>query len=140
MATVRREREEDFGAIREAVFNGLKAYNEAKVGPRNTRPLALCLRGEDGTILGGLVGEFKWDWLHVDMLWIDQTQRGKGHGEALVNMAEDEARKRGAIGIYLHTGSRQAPGFYARLGYRECGHMENYPVVGSSLHHFAKAL
>ena len=32
------------------------------------------------------------------------------------------------------------PGFYPRMGYRECGRMEDYPVAGQSFHHFMKAL
>ncbi len=66
--------------------------------------------------------------------------RGNGHGEALVAMAEQAARDYGARGVYLSTMSLQAPDFYPRLGYREWGRMEDYPVAGYRMHHFAKAL
>lgn len=138
MATIRRE--EDGAATREAVFRGLLAHNEAKVGPRNTKPLSLSLRDAEGNIVGGLVGELKWGWLHVDMLWVDEIIRGNGYGETLLATAEREAREHGATGIYLNTGSRQAPAFYEKLGYQEYGRLENYPVAGSSLHHFMKTL
>lgn len=138
MATI--QREPDFAGTREAVLRGLSAHNEAKVGPRNTQPLAISLRDEAGAMIGGLVGELKWEWLYVDLFWIDEAHRGAGHGEALLAQAEQAARDYGARGVYLVTMSVQAPGFYARMGYRECGRMEDYPVAGQRLHHFTKAL
>ena len=69
MATL--QRESDVAATREAVVAGLSAYNAARVGPRNSEPLALSLRDGDGVIVGGLIGELKWEWLHIDLLWID---------------------------------------------------------------------
>lgn len=134
------QRETDFAATREAVLRGLAAHNEARVGPRNAEPLALSLRDESGAMVGGLIGELKWEWLYVDLFWIDEAHRGAGHGEALLAMAEQAARDRGARGVYLSTMSIQAPGFYPRMGYRECGRMEGYPVAGQSFHHFMKTL
>lgn len=138
MATL--QRETDVAATREAVIAGLSAYNAARVGPRNGVPLALSLRDEAGGIVGGLIGELKWQWLHVDLLWIDESQRGAGHGEGLMALAEATARDYGARGVYLSTMSIQAPEFYPRLGYKPCGVMEDYPVAGQRLHHFTKAL
>lgn len=138
MATL--QRETDVAATREAVVGGLSAYNAAIVGARNSVPLALSLRDEADAIVGGLIGELKWEWLHIDLLWIDNAHRGQGHGEALVAMAENAAREHGARGVYLSTMSLQAPDFYPKLGYRQCGLMEDYPVAGHRIHHFAKAL
>lgn len=125
---------------RAAVVQGLSAYNQTRVGPRNGKPLTVSLRDGSGAILGGLVGELKWEWLHVDLFWIDESQRGTGHGAAMLAQAEQAARDYGARGIYLSTMSIQAPGFYPKLGYRECGRMKDYPVAGQTLHHFTKAL
>lgn len=134
------QREADVAATREAVVRGLSAHNEARVGPRKAEPLALSLRDENGAMVGGLIGELKWQWLYVDLFWIDEAHRGAGHGEALMAMAEQAARDYGARGVYLGTMSIQAPGFYPRMGYRECGRMEDYPVAGQTFHHFMKAL
>lgn len=138
MAAITVETSQD--ETRAVVLRGLSEHNAARIGPRNASPLAISLRDEAGTIVGGLVGELKWQWLHVDLLWIDEAQRGQGHGEALVAMAEDAARDHGARGVYLSTMSVQAPDFYPRLGYREWGLMEDYPVAGHRMHHFMKAL
>jgi ribosomal protein S18 acetylase RimI-like enzyme len=133
-------REATGDATRAAVIRGLSAHNALRAGERNGQPLAISLRDEADEIVGGLVGELKWQWLHVDLLWIDERFRGAGHGEAIIALAEEEARSYGARGVYLSTMSIQAPGFYPKLGYRECGRMENYPVTGQTLHHFTKAL
>jgi ribosomal protein S18 acetylase RimI-like enzyme len=138
MAAITVEPEQD--ETRAAVLHGLSAHNQSKVGPRNAKPLTLSLRDESGAIVGGLVGELKWEWLYVDLLWIDEAHRGGGFGEALVARAEEAAREHGAKGVFLGTMSIQAPEFYPRLGYRECGRMEGYPVAGQTLHHFTKAL
>ena len=138
MATL--QRETDVAETAETVKAGLSAYNAARVGPRNSEPLAISLRDDDGTIVGGLIGELKWQWLHVDLIWIDEVHRGKGHGEALVRKAEQAARDHGARGVYLATMSLQAPDFYPKLGYKEYGRLEDYPVAGHRIHQFAKAL
>lgn len=138
MVAITVEPEQD--ETRAAVLRGLSAHNQVRVGSRNGTPLTISLRAVDGTILGGLVGELKWEWLHVDLFWIDESQRGSGQGAAIIAEAEQRARDYGARGVYLSTMSIQAPGFYPRLGYRECGRMENYPVAGQTLHHFTKAL
>jgi GNAT superfamily N-acetyltransferase len=125
---------------RAAVVRGISAHNEARVGPRNTKPLTISLRNEQGEIVGGLVGELKWEWLYVDLFWIDEAHRGAGHGVAMLRQAEQEARDYGARGVYLTTLSIQAPQFYERLGYREYGRIADYPLAGHTLHQFTKAL
>ena len=48
--------------------NGLSHHNAAVVGPRNSQPLpALSLRDDDGVIVGGLIGELKWQWLSISI-------------------------------------------------------------------------
>jgi len=132
--------EPDQDETRAAVQRGLASHNQSRVGARNTKPLAISLRDADGTIVGGLVGELKWEWLHVDLFWIDESQRGTGRGAAMLAQAEREAREHGARGVHLSTMSIQAPEFYPKMGYRECGRMADYPVSGQTLHHFTKAL
>jgi GNAT superfamily N-acetyltransferase len=138
MATLRREI--DVAETKDAVIAGLSAYNAAIIGPRNAEPLVLSLRDDTGSIVGGLVGELKWQWLYVDLLWIDEAYRGQGHGEGLIAMAEQAARDHGARGVYLATMSIQAPDFYPKLGYTQYGLLEDYPVAGHRIHQFAKAL
>ena len=78
MATL--QRESDVAATREAVVAGLSAYNAARVGPRNSEPVALSLRDDHGVIVGGLIGELKWEWLHIDRRGPSRRRPWRGAG------------------------------------------------------------
>ncbi len=90
-------------------------------------PLAVLLRDDAGTMLGGLLGHTSGGWLIVDVLWLPAELRGGGLGARLMADGEAEARRRGCIGVHLNTGSFQAPGFYERLGYEVCGVIDDFP-------------
>ena len=85
--------------------------------------------GVDSSVAAALLAEQGHEVVGVSMQLYPQ---GEGGAAA--------ARDYGARGVYLGTMSIQAPGFYPRMGYRECGRMEDYPVAGQTFHHFMKAL
>jgi GNAT superfamily N-acetyltransferase len=121
----------DTGRIEEvkaAVGAGLTTHNDKFLPKERERtPLALSVRDDAGKVVGGLIGEFRLDWLYVDWLWVDDRERGKGHGAALMALAEQEARKAGKTHIFLWTWSFQAPDFYKSQGYVECGRITDHP-------------
>jgi ribosomal protein S18 acetylase RimI-like enzyme len=96
-------------------------------GGRDEVPLELfALAGDE--VIGGLVGSTWATWLHVEYLWIDDDRRGSGLGSRLLAQAEAIARaERGCQHVRLETWSFQAPGFYAKQGYREVGRVEDHP-------------
>jgi hypothetical protein len=47
---------------------------------------------------------------------------------------EAEIRRRGCDRVALSTHTFQAPGFYARLGYAECGRTPGYPHGHDDIH------
>ena len=114
-------------AVRAAVFSGLRAYNRRHAEAPDFRPLVLAARTADGTIIGGLVGETGWRWLHIDLLWVIDGHRGRGLGRRLLHSAEDEARARGAGHAYLDTFDFQARPFYEREGYTVFGVQDDFP-------------
>jgi GNAT superfamily N-acetyltransferase len=103
----------------EIVRQGLEAYNVARTGRDDARPLAIFLRDDAGRIVGGLYGWTFWDWLAIDILWLDAAVRHQQYGTRLIEQAEREALARGCRGVLLHTMSFQAPDFYRKLGYEE---------------------
>lgn len=78
-------------------------------------------------IMGGLYGEIFYSWLFVELLAIPDEMRGQGTGSLLMNTAEDLARERGCVGIWLDTFDFQAPAFYHKHGFTEFGCLENFP-------------
>jgi len=102
------------------------------------KAMTITLRqGKD--VVGGLTGSTWMNWLYVELLWIADKYRGKGHGRSLMKKAEDEARKRGVKNVFLNSFSFQAPGFYKKLGYKEFGKLKDFPA-GHTRHWLMKAL
>ena len=111
----------------QAVCDGLDAFNRQHAPPDGYRPLRLFLRDVDGAVAGGLLGETFWNWLHISMLWVDEAHRGRGTGSRLLRLAEEEALKRGCVGVFVDTLSFQAPDFYRKHGYAVWGQIEGLP-------------
>jgi GNAT superfamily N-acetyltransferase len=114
---------------RDAVLKGLRAFNEAQIGPANHLPLQLVVRDAQGAVIGGLLGETKWGWLYVDKLWISERARGKGFGSRLLARAEGVARERGCVGVFLSTFEHQARPFYEQRGYELFGTLDGFPAA-----------
>ena len=113
-------------SVREAILTPLIAYNVAQAGEHGYTPLAITVRGADGSVVGGLYGYVLYQYLFVELLALG-TARGGGLGRRVMALAEAEARRRGCIGIWLDTFSFQAPGFYAKLGFEEFGRITSFP-------------
>lgn len=109
------------------VRNGLRHYNSL-FADNSYQPLHIFLRDNDGTLVGGLLGDTYWGWLAVNILWLDEGVRRQGYGERLLAAAEDEARRRGCAHVHLDTLSFQARPFYEKLGYRVYGALEDFPA------------
>jgi GNAT superfamily N-acetyltransferase len=110
-----------------AVERGLLAFNEARLGPADWKPVRLVVRDAGNAVVGGLIGQTRWRWLYVAKLWVAETARGRGVGTRLLTAAEDLARDRGCTDASLDTFAFQARPFYERLGYRLFGTLEGYP-------------
>lgn len=129
-----------FDEVRAAVAAGLTRYNDQFLPKERDRfPFALSVRDEDDMVVGGLIGERRMDWLYVDLLWVDETQRGKGFGKQLLAEAERAARAFGLTHVHLWTWQFQAPEFYRAQGYVECGRLDNHPA-GIASYNFVKAI
>jgi GNAT superfamily N-acetyltransferase len=113
-------------ADREAVIEGLIAFNDRFLGPRDLQPLAVFQRGPEG-LLGGLIGETGRGVLKVALIWVAEGERGNGVGSRLLLAAETEAIRRGCRKALLDTYDFQARPFYERHGYRVFFEIDGYP-------------
>ena len=110
------------------VEDGLNEYNHLYVPDDNYQPLTLFLRAMDSSVVGGLLGETYWSWLHVRSLWIHETLRRQGYGAQLLASAEEEAVRRGCCYVHLSTLDFQSLSFYQHRGYIIFGLLEDLPV------------
>jgi GNAT superfamily N-acetyltransferase len=120
--------------LRAVLDKEIYAFNVAATGHDDGRMLCLSVRAEDGELLAGLCG---WTWGgcgYIEFLWVSGDHRGGGLGTRLLAAAEREIRLRGCGQVALSTHSFQAPGFYRRAGYSECGRTPAYPRGHEQIH------
>jgi GNAT superfamily N-acetyltransferase len=123
-----------------AIRRGLDAFNRAASGIDDQRPIALLVKDPaTSEVLGGLYGRTSRGVLFIDVFFLPESMRGSGLGSRLLQMAEDEGRRRGCRTGLLHTNTFQAPGFYQKHGWREYGNFPSDPP-GSSRLFFTKDL
>jgi ribosomal protein S18 acetylase RimI-like enzyme len=105
----------------------INEFNYATTGFRDGRSLAVFLRDASGALRAGLAGHTWGGCAEVKFLWVREAERHNGLGSRLLRAAEQEAVARGCVQLLLSTHSFQAPDFYRRLGFQECGRAEGYP-------------
>ena len=67
-------------------------HNTARAGDPRIHPVALLLADEAGNHVGGLGGEYAYDWLFVELLAVPGRYRGRNYGKTLMERAEEIAR------------------------------------------------
>jgi GNAT superfamily N-acetyltransferase len=125
--------------LRDRLQEEIYRFNVEATGLPDGRGMSLRVDGPSGELVAGLTG---WTWGgtgYVEVLWVQPEFRGKGLGGGLLAAAEAEGEARGCTQMALSTHSFQAPDFYRRSGYLECGRFREYPAGHSQLH-FMKAL
>jgi GNAT superfamily N-acetyltransferase len=111
----------------ERLEHEINAFNFRATGCTDGRALAAFVRDATGALRAGLSGHTWGGCCEIRFLWVSEGERRGGLGSALLAAAEREARARGCERVVLSTHSFQAPGFYARHGYAECGRADGYP-------------
>lgn len=105
----------------------LDEYNEPIVGPRNEDQFGLTIRDDNHQIVGGVMASCVYEWVHINVIWVSEDLRGQGYGDALLEAAEAEGRRRGRKHAMLHTFSFQARPFYEKHGYQLSGELKDFP-------------
>ena len=109
------------------IGRGVASYNRDQAGDNHFQRVCYLLQDPNGEIAGGVLAEVYWDWLYIDLLWVDESLRRNGYGTSLMARIEEEARQLGAKNAYLDTFSFQAPDFYQNLGYHSFGELGDFP-------------
>jgi GNAT superfamily N-acetyltransferase len=105
-------------ALRAQVIASRDAALPAGLPARVATLLGVLLRASDGRLIGALTGYTRWDWLSIELLWIEAAARRGGQGRRLLAAAEQEALRRGCRQVRVDTYSWIPPStaFPARLG------------------------
>ena len=65
------------------IGRAISQYNLQHAGDQQFQRLCFVLQEDDDEeIVGGVIAELYWGWLHVDLLWVKKDLRGQGHGLA----------------------------------------------------------
>lgn len=83
---------------------------------------------ENQNLLGGVYGYIERDWLYISLLWVDESARGKGVGNLVMDEIEAWAGAQGIRNFYLGTGQFQARPFYEKRGYRVINTCVDQPI------------
>lgn len=93
---------------------------------------------KDGELVAGIVAWALGSDLHVDMLAVKKSERGRGLGGRLLSHVEEQARRDGCTTASVDTFSFQAPDYYPAHGYQE---VFRYPLTdGTERIYFSKQL
>ncbi|MGC1549602.1 MAG: GNAT family N-acetyltransferase [Rhodanobacter sp.] len=104
------------------ISDGLDHFNIEASGIADRRPLAVLVEDPDThEVLGGVTGRTSLGLLFLDVFFLPEALRGSGLGSRILQMAEDEGRRRGCRSAVLYTISFQAPEFYKRHGWQVFG-------------------
>jgi GNAT superfamily N-acetyltransferase len=126
-------------SLRDELGGGISAFNVARLGPADMRPLAILIRSQhDEVTIGGLLGRTSFRRLFIELLFVPESLRGQGVGRDLLQKAEVEAKTRGCLGVWLETFSADAHRFYEANGYRTFGEIADYPP-GNTRYFLSKA-
>ena len=127
---VRLEAEPDSGDM-QALVKELTAFNASQTNGDHPNYLLASVRDREGALIGGLLGATYLGWLTIQVLWIDERLRGQGYGSALMEIAENEAVRRGCPRVFLETLSFQALPFYEKCGYTVFSRLPDFPPGGA---------
>jgi len=122
--------------INDRLFEDLEAKG---VAPENRSKLCFTLERPDGEVVGGIVGDIRWNWLKIESLWVHAALQNQGAGGRLLARAEQHARALGARFARTSTYSVQALPFYLQHGYAVQAAVPEYPP-GEKKYYLSKLL
>lgn len=122
------------------IRNGLYGFNQKKVSEATYQPLNFLAHDQQEVPIGGIIGHRFGEGVFVEILWVEESHRGQGIGQSLLQRLEQEARAEGGKTIHLDTQDFQAPQFYLRNGYEVFGTLENVPLPGNTRYYMKKEL
>ena len=110
---------------------GLKIEAELLRSLRKDLPQAdntsfvLTAKNPQDELVGGLIASASYGWLLVKSIWVSEAYRNRSLGRALLERAEEKAKRAGCHGAWLDTSNPAARKFYSKFGYEVFGELSN---------------
>ncbi|HEY5248286.1 MAG TPA: GNAT family N-acetyltransferase [Dermatophilaceae bacterium] len=108
-------------------------------GVGSGQDLAVFVRDDAGTLIGGISGITWGGYCELHAMWVDESVRGRGLARQLMAAAEEESRRRGCEQVLFMAYDLLAPNLYERLGYETIAVVEDCPA-GSAARWYRKRL
>lgn len=108
------------------IDEGITEYNLQKNGQQKYIPIASFARVSN-KVIGGITGNLFWNYLYIDLMWIDKNYRKKGIGRKLIKEIEKLSIENGIFRSHLCTASFQSREFYEKCGYTVFGKLDDMP-------------
>ena len=108
------------------IDDGITQYNIQQIGKQKYIPVGSFARKGD-KVIGGITGNMYWNYLFIDLMWIEDEYRGQGIGKQLIDEFEKLSIKHGIYKSHLYTASFQSLDFYKKCGYSVVGQLEDMP-------------
>ena len=83
---------------------------------------------DEDTFAGGIVVKPNEESFHISLLVVPIAYRGQNIGRKLMELAEEEAKKRSVFKMDLSTAEFHAKSFYEKLGYQVVYTRKQYPM------------
>ncbi|MGE4572332.1 MAG: GNAT family N-acetyltransferase [Candidatus Izemoplasmatales bacterium] len=78
--------------------------------------------------VGGIYGNYQYQYLFINILFVDKDYRGNNIASKLMDLIEEDAYNRGVYNLYLTTFEFQALGFYQKRNYKKIMEIYDYPI------------
>lgn len=99
------------------IWEGISENAKTKRNLPPGKPFAFFIKDELNQIKGGCSGYIYYGCFYVDLLWVDQSLRGKQYGNQLMKEAEKLAHNNDCNFIAVNTMDFEALDFYKKLDY-----------------------
>ena len=97
------------------ISRGLQSHNAKTIGGvavEDELKFAVFAKDASGRVVGGIRAVASWNWMNIEVIWVDEESRGAGVGRQLLRKAEEFAIKNDFFSCCLETTSFQAREFY----------------------------
>lgn len=130
-------REDLLAEHKKFIIEGLNrnAYLKKELGQDNNS-FSFVIENNEGEIEAGIAGFNYYGCFYIDLLFVKETARNQGLGSALMQKAEELARKRECLFMAVNTMDFEAKPFYEKHGFKAEFAMKGFQA--ESVMHFLR--